>query len=349
METSSLWCCQLLVTDLSSIVVSLRGSASGLSWYMTVHPRTKFLGCRKRNQSRAAGALATIEHRDPRHRLPGPASAEPPGGMHSPPSSNGQQPRCRRPCLGSIVVSMWRALASLVATIEPEADLGPPFPANRRQGHCWAAGWRALAFIEKAAAPSSPEPAGGTRSFYWATRRWLAAVHAPQGPGALRGPAAQQGLLSRRAAHASSHQPLPMLPHLPLLQWAAVWHVFMMHAVVQPLPLTLDYPIIVSATLMIPYAYLCYQEALDWHKWTKEGCSFLLSLCASFDPTVCCQCTSHAAVCQYMIPFWQFKFNLGCLWISDLGVILSYPLPIFWQNSTKNMLLNHHGSLAQCA
>ena len=37
-----------------------------------------------------------------------------------------------------------------------------------------------------------------------------------------------------------------------------------------------DYPIDVPATPTLPNANLRYQEALDWSKWTKGGCSFLL-------------------------------------------------------------------------
>ena len=44
-----------------------------------------------------------------------------------------------------------------------------------------------------------------------------------------------------------------------------------------------DYPIDVSATPTLPDANLRHQEALDWRKWTKAGCSFKLSrLCLTF-------------------------------------------------------------------
>ena len=36
------------------------------------------------------------------------------------------------------------------------------------------------------------------------------------------------------------------------------------------------YLIDVPATPTLPDANLCYQEALDWRKWTKGGCSFHL-------------------------------------------------------------------------
>ena len=37
-----------------------------------------------------------------------------------------------------------------------------------------------------------------------------------------------------------------------------------------------DYLIDVPATPTLPDANLRYKEALDWRKWTKGGCSFLL-------------------------------------------------------------------------
>ena len=46
-----------------------------------------------------------------------------------------------------------------------------------------------------------------------------------------------------------------------------------------------DYPIVVPATPTLPDANLRYEGALDWRKWTKGGCSFLLCP-RSFDQAV---------------------------------------------------------------
>ena len=138
-----------------------------------VHPRTNFLGCRKRNQSGAvgrSGALATIEHRDPRRRRPGPASAEPPGGTVARTCDHRAWGWFRTPVPGQPPPRSW--LSRWVARARLHREGRPPVLTGVCRGH-------PLMLLSYPSLPSRPLRGPGA----WG----------PQEPGGSAGPAEPPG------------------------------------------------------------------------------------------------------------------------------------------------------------
>ena len=71
-----------------------------------------------------------------------------------------------------------------------------------------------------------------------------------------------------------------------------------------------DYLINASAMQMLPYANLCYQEALDWHKWAAKGvCTALPFVCTTDTRRMQATCSFSFCKHSYDRSFIVAKWN----------------------------------------